>query len=123
MKFLVDAQLPPLLKSWLIERGHDCVHALDLPQKDRTTDDEIIRIVAEQGLILISKDTDFLKLKLLLNKPEKLLLITTGNLRNADLAALFESNFESVMRLFQTFELVELGNSFVIGRNTTNTGT
>jgi predicted nuclease of predicted toxin-antitoxin system len=33
MKFLLDAQLPLALKSWLKSQGHDVVHTLDLPQK------------------------------------------------------------------------------------------
>lgn len=33
MKFLVDAQLPRRLASWLNEAGHDTLHTLDLPKK------------------------------------------------------------------------------------------
>ncbi|CAN5349855.1 hypothetical protein BH10ACI2_BH10ACI2_14890 [soil metagenome] len=117
MKFFVDAQLPPVLKSWLIQQGHDCTHALDLPKKDSTPDIEIVEIVTIEERILISKDGDFFKLKLLTGTPQRILIITTGNIRNPELIASFERNFESALRLFRTFEIVELGNHFVTGRN------
>ena len=117
MKIFVDAQLPPVLKSWLIQQGHDCIHALDLPKKDSTPDIEIVEIVTKSERILISKDSDFLKLKLLTGTPQRLLVITTGNIRNPELIASFEKNFHSALRLFKTFEIVELGNHFVTGRN------
>ena len=116
MKFLVDAQLPPTLKLWLIEQGHDCKHAIDLPQKDLSSDTEIANIAIEEGRILISKDTDFVKMKMVTDKPDKLLVVTTGNIRNAELIGLFERNFESALKLFASFEIVELGNRFVSGR-------
>ena len=116
MDFFVDAQLPTALKLWLIRQGHGCTHALDLPEKDRTPDSEIVRTVTAEDRILISKDSDFLKLKLLTGVPQRLLIITTGNITNRDLIISFEKNFESALRLFESFEIVELGNHFVSGR-------
>ncbi len=118
MKFFVDAQLPPVLKLWLIEQGHECTHALDLPEKDRTADSEIVRIVTAEDRILVSKDGDFLKLKLLTGFPKRLLIVTTGNIINRELIASFKNNFQAALRLFETYEIVELGNHFVSGRNT-----
>ncbi|MCY7350024.1 MAG: DUF5615 family PIN-like protein [Cytophagaceae bacterium] len=46
MKFLVDAQLPPLLAIWLSERGFDTKHTDDLPDRDET-EDHYIRQVAD----------------------------------------------------------------------------
>lgn len=42
MKFIVDAQLPIRLKHWMIERGHDVIHTMDLPNQQFTSDQEII---------------------------------------------------------------------------------
>lgn len=116
MKFFVDAQLPPVLKSWLLRQGHDCIHALDLPKKDSTPDSEIVAIVTKDERILISKDGDFLKLKLLTGNPQKLMVVTTGNIKNPELIASFEMNFHSALRLFKTFDILEFGNHFVWGR-------
>mgnify|MGYP000066255053 CR=1 FL=1 len=41
MKLLVDAQLPKRLCVLLREAGHDVVHTLDLPLRNRTPDSSI----------------------------------------------------------------------------------
>lgn len=117
MRFFVDAQLPLSLKLWLIGQGHECFHALDLPKRDSTPDHEIAEFVIKESCVLISKDADFLKLKLLTQNNYKLLIITIGNTRNKELIASFERNFDSALRLLKTFEVIELGNHFVSGRN------
>lgn len=45
ISFIVDAQLPYSLAIMLRKRGYDAVHTDDLPNKERTGDNEI-RIVA-----------------------------------------------------------------------------
>jgi len=30
LKFLIDAQLPPALAPWIVERGHEALHVFDL---------------------------------------------------------------------------------------------
>lgn len=117
MKFIVDAQLPWRLKLWLAEKGLDVIHTEDLPERNKTHDIEIANLANTGNRILISKDGDFLKLKILQNKPRRLLLITTGNISNNDLLDLFARNFEIIAKLFDSFEIVELNNSFVLGRN------
>jgi len=47
MKFIVDAQLPELLKNWLNEQGHDVLHTNDLPERERTPDMETIELAEE----------------------------------------------------------------------------
>lgn len=42
MKFLVDAQLPRRFANWLNEAGHDALHTLDLPKKNRTSDNDLV---------------------------------------------------------------------------------
>lgn len=117
MKFLIDAQLPSSLKSWLNRTEHDSIHTLDLAEKNRTSDLDIANLADAESRILISKDKDFLSLKILKQRPKQLLLVTTGNIDNATLIRLFEANFETVAALFKSFEIVEFGNSFVVGRN------
>ena len=38
MKFLLDTQLPKKLAEFLKWKGYDAIHTLDLPNKNRTTD-------------------------------------------------------------------------------------
>src|SRR5436190_3803203 len=88
MNFLVDAQLPRLMTAWLTAAGCDAVHTLDLPDANRTTDEQV-NVVADQAQrTVVTKDSDFVDSHLLHGRPAKLLLISTGNISNRDLEAL-----------------------------------
>jgi predicted nuclease of predicted toxin-antitoxin system len=117
MRFLVDAQLPRSLKTWLLQRSIDAIHTDDLPNGSRTSDTAIADLTISDDRVLISKDSDFLRLKILRDRPKYLLIVTTGNITNVELLSLFEANFELIVTLFATFEIVELSNIFVSGRN------
>jgi predicted nuclease of predicted toxin-antitoxin system len=117
MKFIVDAQLPYRLKTWLETKGFDAIHTDDLPNQHLTKDLEIVEVADSEKRIVISKDSDFIKLRILQDKPEKLLMITTGNIINKDLLTLFEQNFETAKKLFDSYDVVEMNNSFVIGHD------
>ncbi len=117
MKFLIDAQFPYRLKTWLVANNFDAIHTSDLPKQNLTEDNEIAHIADHTQRIVITKDSDFLKLKILRNIPQKLLLITTGNIGNNELLALFERNFAKAIQLFASYEVVEINNSFVIGHS------
>jgi predicted nuclease of predicted toxin-antitoxin system len=73
----------------LRDAGHDTIHTLDLPDANRTTDAEINELSARDLRVVITKDTDFVDSFLLFHRPYKLLLISTGNIANADLTELF----------------------------------
>lgn len=111
MKFLVDAQLPRRLCVWLADAGHDALHTLDMPQRNRTTDEEIVAIAARDGRIVITKDDDFVESFLVRDKPDRLLLVTTGNIANSELEALMRSNLDTIVRAFESARFVELGRT------------
>ena len=115
MKFLVDAQLPYRLKYWLIAKGFDAVHTQDLPEANSTEDLNIVAFAEKENRTVISKDSDFLKLHILSDKPSKLLLITTGNIVNRELLSLFEKNFDTAIKLLNSYKVVEMNNFFVLG--------
>lgn len=114
MKFLVDAQLPPLLAVWLAEKGFDTLHTNDLPDREGTEDHYISEIADKENRIVITKDSDFYDSHLLQRKPAKLLLITTGNLKNRQLLDLFRRNSPEIIRLFSSYNLIELTNDEII---------
>ncbi|WP_396171541.1 DUF5615 family PIN-like protein [Flavobacterium sp.] len=113
MKFVVDAQLPYGLKLFLKDSGYDAIHTDDMPNKEKTSDSEIINISELEDRIIITKDKDFLDGYLLFNKPKKLLLITSGNIKNKEFFFLFKNNFKTVIELLSKHSLIEL-NSFEI---------
>jgi predicted nuclease of predicted toxin-antitoxin system len=56
VRFLVDAQLPVLLKTILIEKGFECFHSSDLPKGNLSSDSELIDFALNNDLVIISKD-------------------------------------------------------------------
>jgi predicted nuclease of predicted toxin-antitoxin system len=49
MKFIIDAQLPIILKIWLIEQGFDVIHTRDLPDKNLTEDVVVMEIADKEN--------------------------------------------------------------------------
>ena len=109
MKFLVDAQLPARLARQLNEAGHDATHTLDLPEKNRTGDEEVYRVADSEGRVVVSKDHDFRDGHLLRGTPQRLLIVATGNVTNRDLLVLFEQHLEAIVAAFEGANLIELG--------------
>lgn len=114
MNFLVDAQLPRRLVYRLRDVGHDALHTLDLPKRNRTTDTEIYEISAREQRVVITKDADFVNSFLLARKPYKLLLISTGNINNTDLEALFVPQISAIAVAFATYDYIELTRTTLV---------
>ena len=114
MKFLIDAQLPYRLKDWIALNGHDAIHTRDLPNKNKTKDRQIIELAEQDSRIIVTKDSDYLKHYILFQKPSKLIMITTGNIVNRQLILLFENNLDSILRLLEKRNVVELNNNTII---------
>jgi predicted nuclease of predicted toxin-antitoxin system len=114
MKFLIDANLPFKLAIHLKGNGFDVLHTDELPNKERTSDKELRDVSVSQNRIILTKDSDFLDSHIITGVPAKLLMITTGNIHNKDLLALIGKNFDSVIQLFNTFNLVELNNREIV---------
>lgn len=114
MKFLVDAQLPYLLAEVLCKLGYDAIHTLDLPQQNASSDTEIIEFALVNKRVVISKDADFLQRYLVKKQPEKLLLVTTGNIKNKELLSLFRQNIDALVPLLEKYAVVELTKEAVV---------
>ena len=114
MKFLVDAQLPRRLKRWLVERGYDAVHTLDLPDKNRTTDDFISDLSMKQKRVVISKDSDFFNRFFQKLEPYKLIYLTTGNITTDELIGIFERNLDQILVEIQFGNVVEVSQTAII---------
>lgn len=115
MKFFVDAQLPYQLCNLLKEKGYDTIHTDDLPSKERTRDSAIRAVVQKEKRILITKDSDFENSFYLQRSPKKLLMVTTGNIKNKELFALVVNNIEQIVKMFKLYDLVEIDNYTIIG--------
>ena len=116
MNFLVDAQLPRRMTAWLAAAGCNAVHTLDLPDGNRTTDEQINDVADREQRVVVSKDADFVDTHLLRGRPAKLLLISTGNISNRDLEALVMPLIPDIVREFQTHSFLELGQTGIVVR-------
>lgn len=114
MNFLVDAQLPRIIATRLIEQGHDAKHTLDLPDGNRTTDATICAVAEKENRVVMTKDADFVNSFLLLRKPPQLLLISTGNITNANLEAIFVPQIAAISVAFSTASFIELTRTAII---------
>ncbi len=108
MKFLVDAQLPRRLASFLEGAGHDATHTLDLPEGNRTPDEVIQEISRRERAVLITKDRGFIPHLVLEAGAYKLLLVSTGNISNDKLLSLFASHLENLASVLENHDFVEL---------------
>ncbi|NJN48484.1 MAG: DUF5615 family PIN-like protein [Alkalinema sp. RL_2_19] len=114
MKFIVDAQLPTRLAKFLQEAGYDTIHTWDLPEQNATPDSSINTISIGQERIVITKDSDFVDSFLTIQQPYKLLLITTGNIKNSELEALFAQHLSTLIALLTEYSYVELSRDAII---------
>ena len=108
MNFLVDAQLPRWLVQLLQKAGHDAFHTLDLPGGNRTSDRDINDISVRDQRVVITKDADFVNSFLVKKQPYKLLLISTGNITNAELKVLFQTYLPTISLEFASHGYLEL---------------
>lgn len=108
MKFLVDAQLLRRLAKWLAGQGCDALHTLDLPQANASTDDEVTDFADRDGRVVVTKDSDFVQSHILRSRPQRLWLISTGNMRNQDLESLIAKHWLAMQDALSICRFVEL---------------
>lgn len=96
MTFLVDAQLPPALCRWLETRGAQAVHVSEIGL-GAASDAAIAAHAAAESMALISKDEDFVVLRL----PDRFALIwlRCGNATNRALTLWLEPRWTEISAL------------------------
>jgi predicted nuclease of predicted toxin-antitoxin system len=114
MRFLVDAQLPRRLADRLRREGFEVLHTLDLPLRNQTPDSSLSHLSVRDQYILVTKDEDFVSSFHLQRLPRKLLLVSTGNIKNAELETLFLASLAEIVAGFQEFDFLELTRKTVI---------
>lgn len=88
--------------------GYDAVHTLDLPLGNRTPDADINQLSIAEQRVVVTKDADFRDSHLINDVPQKLLLISTGNISNNELLHLVAQNLERIVDAFESASYVEL---------------
>jgi predicted nuclease of predicted toxin-antitoxin system len=99
--FLIDAQLPPAFARWLGQRGHEVLHVTDVGLLS-ASDRRIADFAQKHALTLVTKDEDFVLLRL----PDRYALVwlRIGNATNRALTAWLEPRWTEVERLLRSGE-------------------
>lgn len=114
MNFLIDANLPRRLVNLFKDRGYHAIHTLDLPDGNAALDLAILQYADENDCVITTKDSDFTTFFWLKNRPDKLLLISTGNISNKDLEAILLANFDQIISDLIKHRFIELTREHVI---------
>ena len=92
------------------------MHTFDLPDGNRSSDEQINDVADREQRVVVSKDADFVDTHLLRGRPAKLLLISTGNISNRDLEALVLPLIPDIIIEFQMHSFLEIGPAGIVVR-------
>ena len=110
MKFWIDAQLPPLLAAWLSAQFNVEAFSLRTLGLRDAADAAIFHAAQQQGIVLISKDSDFVELVSRYGPPPQLIWVTCGNVTNRQLQTVFNKTFAESLELLAAGQvMVEIG--------------
>jgi len=105
VKFLVDAQLPPILVQVMRPEGYEADHVFNLNLKE-AEDGEIAVFAADHGYAVISKDEDFSRR---CDRAPPLIWVRLGNCKNRRLIDVVLVHLPSAIALIEAGEnLVEI---------------
>ena len=110
MKLLFDQNLSPALAVRLGDGFPGSMHVRDAGMQS-APDEQVWRYALENGLAIVTKDSDFYYSHMLHGKPAKLLLVRAGNLRLRDLLKLFEAHLPESVSALENNSLVEIDRS------------
>ncbi len=95
MRFVVDAQLPPVLADWLNANDVEAVHVAADPGAS-ASDKQIAQFAHQRGAVIVTKDADFAELAEHDPEAPQVLWVRVGNTTKAALLERFEAAFEVV---------------------------
>ena len=85
MRFLIDAQLPPMLSDWIAAKGETAKHIQDFALF--SSDETIWRLAIDREFVLITKDRDFAEWALTRSPKPQIVWIRLGNVTNESLVS------------------------------------
>lgn len=98
MKFIVDAQLPPVMVRWLRAGGHEAEHVEEAGLLK--ADDAAIWAHAERaGAAILTKDEDFAERAKAADGPPVVVWLRIGNCSNAELRHWFEPRLAGIAQM------------------------
>ena len=109
MTIWVDAHLSPAIATWITSTfGITALALRDVGLRD-IEDPEIFEAAKAQGVILMTKDSDFVDLVERLGSPPQIIWLTCGNTSNARLQEILSATLSEALELLRAGEaLVEI---------------
>ena len=111
MEIWIDAQLSPALALW-INQTYPNVNACSLRSINLRDagDNDIFKKAREKNVVLMSKDSDFVKLLRRFGPPPQIIWITAGNTSNANMRQILAKHFPTIVEMLHSGEpLIEIG--------------
>lgn len=108
----VDAQLPPAIAAWISDTfGIEAKAVRELGLRD-ATDRQIFLAAKRESAVVMTKDSDFIRLLDELGSPPQVIWVTCGNTSNARLRQVLGSTFTNAAVLLDSGEkLVEINGA------------
>jgi predicted nuclease of predicted toxin-antitoxin system len=108
----IDAHLSPAVATWISNTfGVTAIALRDLGLRD-AEDPEIFEAAKSQGVILMTKDSDFVDLVDRLESSPQIIWLTCGNTSNARLKEILSSTLPDALKLLKIGErLVEINGN------------
>lgn len=105
----VDAHLSPAIATWITQTfGITALALRDLGLRD-AEDTEIFEAAKAQGVIFMTKDSDFVDLVDRLGSPPQIIWLTCGNTSNARLREILSATLPEALKILSSGEaLVEI---------------
>jgi predicted nuclease of predicted toxin-antitoxin system len=110
MEIWIDAQLSPSLALWINHsfKGITAKSVRVLGLRD-ARDEDIFLKARSENVVIMSKDSDFVKLLEHFGPPPKVIWITSGNTSNAKMREILTNHFPDIIDMFNRGErLVEI---------------
>ena len=104
MRFLVDAQLPPVLALWIAAKGHDAQHVADFGMAG-APDQQVWEKAIELKSVIISKDADFVQMARAGGGPQ-IVWVTSGNTSKSALLGIMEKAFSQIVEALKSGERI-----------------
>ena len=105
----IDAQLSPALAPWISQQFGVEAFSTRWLSLTRATDEQIFVAARNAGAVVMTKDSDFLRLLEQHGPPPQVVWVTLGNTSNARLREIFSRAFRPLLELLASGEsLVEI---------------
>ena len=109
MRFLFDQNLSPRLRHLLADLYPGSIHVRDVGLQ--SSDDEALwNYAAQNGLTIVTKDSDFHQRSFLLAHPPKIVWVQRGNCSTTEIETILRVHYDDIV----AFEMDEVGSFFAL---------